>query len=136
MKKVMFLLPLFIMLSIAVASAQCCKAGMANAGCSKASTAATSDPSIEKRQAEDGTVAFVRKEADQQGNVRFVSVQYDESTNKFVNINVAPRTMTAGDKAEMVKKGGACSAGEKKACCAGKESGKACAGEARVETNQ
>ncbi|MBP6826838.1 MAG: hypothetical protein KA165_09815, partial [Saprospiraceae bacterium] len=72
-------------------------------------------------------VSYVRKETDTQGNVKFVSVQFDESTNTFVN--VAPKTATAtatistDDKATMTKK--ACSASGTKACCAA-GAGKAC----------
>jgi predicted RNA binding protein with dsRBD fold (UPF0201 family) len=90
------------------------------------SKAASADASIEKRMADDGTVSYVRKEADAQGNVRFVSVQYDETANAFVN--VAPKTATASDKADMTKK--SCSAATTgKACCAGKSAGKSCAKE-------
>ena len=70
--------------------------------------------------ADDGSVSYVRKEADAQGNVKFVSVQYDEASSTFVN--VAPKSMPTGG---MVKK--SCSAGEAKACCsAAAKEGKAC----------
>jgi hypothetical protein len=123
MKKVIFFFAFFLAIGIAGAQAQAC-AGQASAGksccASKATSAAKSDPSIEMRKADDGTVAYVRKEADAQGNVKFVSVQFDEQSNAFVN--VAPKTIAAEDKAVMTKK--AC-AGEKKAC-AGEKGGKSC----------
>ena len=82
------------------------------------------DASIEKRLAEDGSVSYVRKEADAQGNVKFVSVQYDEVSNTFVN--AAPKSATAGAASQgMVKK--SCSASEAKACAGGAaKEGKAC----------
>ena len=141
MKKLFFLLPLFLLLSVAVVNAQsCCAHKAVGASCAnksasaspetKMSTAAAADPTIEKRQADDGTVSYVRKEADQQGNVRFVNLQYDEASNTFV---AAPaKTMTAEDKTGAVKKGAACCAGgtgAKKACCAEGGNKKACAGE-------
>lgn len=128
MKKVIFAFSFFFALGIAAASAQSChSAASASTGksccASKMASAMASDPAIEKRMADNGTVSYVRKEADAQGNVRFVSVQFDEATNAFVN--VAPKTMTAGDKAECTKKTASCTASEKKAC-AGMASGKAC----------
>ena len=86
------------------------------------SKAASSDANIEKRMADDGTVSYVRKEADAQGNVKFVSVQFDETANAFVN--VAPKTATASDKAEMTKK--SCSASEAKACAGQAGASKSC----------
>ncbi|MEI2765503.1 MAG: hypothetical protein V9F82_07435 [Dermatophilaceae bacterium] len=87
------------------------------------SKTAASDANIEKRMADDGTVSYVRKEADVAGNVKFVSVQFDETANAFVN--VAPATATASDKAVMTKK--SCSASETKACAGQAASGaKAC----------
>lgn len=129
MKKVIFAFSFFFALGIAAASAQCHSAAAATGGkaccSSKMASAMAADPAIEKRMADNGTVSYVRKEADTQGNVRFVSVQFDEATSTFVNVNVAPKTMTAGDKAECVKKTASCSASEKKAC-AGMAGGKAC----------
>ncbi|MBL7804410.1 MAG: hypothetical protein JNL02_11785 [Saprospiraceae bacterium] len=130
MKKVLFLLPFLLILGITAASAQCNKSASATTGASccssKAAKAAAADTNIEKRMAEDGTVSYVRKEADAQGNVRFVSVQYDEASNTFVN--VAPKTMTADAKAGMAKK--ACAgegAGAGKACCSsGSAQSKSC----------
>ncbi|MCC7507548.1 MAG: hypothetical protein IT259_19730 [Saprospiraceae bacterium] len=129
MKKVLFLLPFLLILGITAASAQCNKsASTTGTSCctSKAAKAAAADTNIEKRMAEDGTVSYVRKEADAQGNVRFVSVQYDEASNTFVN--VAPKTMTADAKAGMAKK--ACAgegAGAGKACCSsGSAKSKSC----------
>ncbi len=132
MKKGIFLLSFFFVLGIAAANAQSCHGASASAtkSCcaSKAAKAATSDASIEKRMTEDGAVSYVRKESDAQGNVKFVSVQYDEATSTFVN--VAPKGAVA--EGGMVKK--SCSAEEMKACagksdmkaCAGKGEGKAC----------
>ena len=128
MKKAIFFFAFFLAVGIVGANAQCSSAASAGKSCcaNKAAKAAASDASIEKRQAEDGSIAYVRKEADAQGSVKFVSVQYDEASNAFVN--VAPKGAAAGVATEgMVKK--SCSAGEKKACCAGgaaASSGKAC----------
>jgi hypothetical protein len=140
MKKVIFSLAFFFALGISFAQAQSCHSAAAAKSCSSASagksccagkmaSAAAADPSIEKRVADNGAVSYVRKEADQQGNVRFVSVQFDEASNAFVN--VAPKTMTADEKMGATKKE-ACMSGEKKACCASKAAGKSCAG-AKVE---
>lgn len=131
MKKAIFFFAFFLALGIAGANAQSCHASAGKACCAgKAAKAAASDASIEKRQAEDGSISYVRKEADTQGNVKFVSVQYDEASNTFVN--VAPPTAAAGTTEGMVKK--SCSAGEKKACCAGGgEKGKACCAGKKAE---
>lgn len=124
MKKAIFFFAFTFVFGAFAANAQSCHAaaGEGKACCAnKAAKAAAADPSIEKRQAEDGSIAYVRKEADTQGNVKFVSVKYDEVSNAFVN--VAPG-MTVTDKTEMTKK--SCSAAASgKACCAGGE-GKAC----------
>lgn len=127
MKKAIFFFAFIFALGLANANAQACCAGK-SACASKVAKAASSDASIEKRMADDGTVSYVRKEADAQGNVRFVSVQYDEASNAFVN--VAPKTATASDKATMTKKA-CCASGASasKACCAGKSANKACAKE-------
>lgn len=126
MKKVLLLLTFFAAVGLATASAQSC-GGAAAAGKSccanKAAKAAASDATIEKRTADDGSVAYVRKESDAQGNVKFVSVQFDEASNAFVN--VAPKGMAASDKEGMVKKSASCS-GEKKAGCGSASAGKAC----------
>ena len=123
MKKVIFFFAFFLALGIAGVQAQTCT-GHASAGksccASKLSSAAASDPNIEMRKADDGTVAYVRKEADAQGNVKFVSVQFDEKSNTFVN--VAPKTIAAEDKTGMTKK--ACSSDKK--ACAGEKGGKSC----------
>lgn len=128
MKKAIFLLSFFFALGIATANAQSCHSASATKACcaNKAAKAAASDASIEKRQAEDGTVSYVRKETDAQGNVMFVSVQYDEGTNTFVNVAPKSATISADDKAAATKKAAACSASEKKACAGGAASGKAC----------
>lgn len=123
MKKAIFFFAFIFALGLANANAQSCCAGK-TACANKMAKAAAADTNIEKRMADDGTVSYVRKEADAQGNVRFVSVQYDEATNAFVN--VAPKTATASDKADMTKK--ACSSSEAKACSGAAGSGKACAG--------
>lgn len=120
MKNAILMLAFFLAVGISTASAQSCHASAtaSKASCTaKASTAAAADPTIEKRQAEDGTLSFVRKEADQQGNVRFVSVQFDEAQNAFVNA-APPKTATEAAKVGVTKKE-ACAAGGKKACCAG-----------------
>ena len=95
MKKLIFLLPFMIFLSVAVVNAQSCGAGSASAtkSCcsSKAAKAASADTNIEKRMADDGSVSYVRKETDTQGSVRFVSVQFDEASSTF--INVAPEAL-------------------------------------------
>jgi hypothetical protein len=130
MKKVFFFLVFFAALCVTSANAQC-SAGTASTAVkpccmAKAAKAATSDASIEMRKADDGTVSYVRKEADAAGTVKFVSVQFDEASSSFVN--VAPKSMTATEKSGMTKK--SCSAGassEKKGCCAGGEK-KSCGG--------
>lgn len=140
MKKGIFLLSFFFVLGIAAANAQSChesaSAGASKACCtSKAAKAATSDASIEKRMADDGTVSYVRKESDAQGNVKFVSVQYDEVSNTF--INVAPKSISAENTAGMTKK--SCAAGASKACCAGgaaKEGKACCAAKAGAKVEQ
>lgn len=125
MKKVAFLLSFFFVLGMAAVNAQSCCAGGAGKSCAaKVSKAASADPTIEKRQSDDGSVAYVRKEADAQGNVKFVSVQFDEASNAFVN--VAPKMISADDKAVTTKKAAACSASEMKSCSGEKSGGKAC----------
>ena len=132
MNKVILAFAFFFTLGLSAASAQSCHGAAASSGksccSSKMASAMAADPSIEKRMADNGAVSYVRKEADAQGNVRFVSVQFDEATNKFVNVNTAPKAMTAEDKAGCVKKtASCCSSAEKKACAgAGAGSGKAC----------
>ncbi|MBN8680523.1 MAG: hypothetical protein J0M29_20025 [Chitinophagales bacterium] len=128
MKKAIFFFAFFLAVGIVSANAQC-QGASASAGKSccanKAAKAASADASIEKRLAEDGSISYVRKESDAQGNVKFVSVQYDEASNAFVN--VAPKSATAGAGASegMVKK--SCSASEAKACAGGAANGgKAC----------
>lgn len=138
MKKGLFLLSFFFVLGIAAANAQSCHAAGKSCCASKAAKAASADTNIEKRMADDGTLSYVRKEADAQGNVKFVSVQFDEASNTFVN--VAPKSISNDDKAGLTKKacagsgeGKACSAGEAKACGAGKEGKACCAAKAKVE---
>lgn len=122
MKKLLFVFGFLFTLSLAAVNAQSCQ-GSAAAGKSccagKVAKAAAADPSIEKRMNDQGAVSYVRKETDQQGNVKFVSVRYDEGTNTFVN--EAPKSLSADAKAGMVKKEGkACAGGaEGKACCKG-----------------
>lgn len=131
MKNVVLFFSFFFVLGITAANAQSCHGAAAAEGksccASKMAKAAAADPSIEKRMADDGSVAYVRKESDAQGNVKFVSVQFDETSSSF--INVAPKTLSADAKAGMVKKScagdmKACAGGEKKAC--GAKEGKAC----------
>lgn len=139
MKNVILMLAFFLAAGIATANAQACHATAATAGAgksccaSKAASAAANDPTIEKRQAENGAMSYVRKEADQQGNVRFVSVTFDEGQNAFVNV-APPATVSETEKAGMVKKAASCTVGEKKACCAGgTKSGKSCSAAAKVD---
>jgi len=117
MKKAIFFFAFFLTVGIVSADAQCSSSASAGKACcsNKAAKAASSDASIEKRQAEDGSIAYVRKEADAQGNVKFVSVQYDEASNAFVN--VAPKTANVASTEGMAKK--SCSASEMKACAGG-----------------
>ena len=127
MKKAIFFFAFFLAVGIVSANAQC-QGSSASAGKSccanKAAKAASADASIEKRLGDDGAISYVRKEADAQGNVKFVSVQFDEASNTFVN--AAPKSATAGAASEgMVKK--SCSASEAKACAGGAaKEGKAC----------
>lgn len=117
MKKGVFLFAFLFALGIAAADAQSCQGKAASASkacCMKADKAAAADASIEKRMSDDGTVAYVRKESDAQGNVKFVSVKYDETSDAFVN--VAPKTVSANATSGMTKK--SCAAGASKACCA------------------
>jgi len=127
MKKGIFLFAFLFAFGIAAADAQSCQAKAASASkacCMKADKAASADASIEKRMADDGTVSYVRKESDAQGNVKFVSVKYDETSDAFVN--VAPKTASAGVTSGMTKKSCA-AAGASKACCAkGAGADKAC----------
>jgi hypothetical protein len=134
MKKVLFLFSFLFALSLGAANAQC-SGGSASAGKSccagKVAKAAAADATIEKRVDDAGVVSYVRKEQDQQGNVKFVSVRFDEGANTFVN--EAPKSLSADAKTGMVKKEGkACAAaGEGKACCKGgaAASGKSCSKE-------
>ncbi len=126
MKNAILMLAFFLAVGIATANAQACHAtaGAGKSCCaSKAASAAAKDPTIEKRQAENGAMSYVRKEADQQGNVRFVSVTYDEGQNSFVNVappaTATATTVTEAEKVNVVKKQTSCAAGAKKACCAG-----------------
>jgi hypothetical protein len=125
-KAILFFVFLFVA-GLATSNAQCAAsaAGAQKSCCAgKVAKAASADPSIEKRMADNGTVSYVRKETDTQGNVKFVSVQFDEASNAFVN--VAPKTMTAETKeAGMVKKSCA-AAGAGKACCKSGEAAKSC----------
>ena len=127
MKKALICFAFFFALGMAAANAQSCGAS-ASAGkaccAGKIAKAAAADPSIEKQTAQDGTVAYVRKEADAQGNVRLVSVKFDEVAGAFVN--VAPKMMSADAKEGMTKKEASCSMAEKKACCAAGGEKKAC----------
>ncbi len=144
MKKALLFFAFSFAFGLGAAYAQSCQSAASTApkSCcaskSAAAKAAAADPSIEKRMAEDGTVSYVRKETDAQGNARFVSVRFDEQTQTFVN--VAPQTastMTQG----MTKK--SCSAEEAKACagkggakaCAGKADGKACCASKKASTS-
>lgn len=125
MKKALICFVLFFAFGMAVANAQCASASAGKSCCSgKMAKAAAADPSIEKQTASDGSVAYVRKEADAQGNVRLVSVKFDELTSTFVN--VAPKSLSADVKDGMTKKEASCTTAEKKACCAAGGEKKAC----------
>lgn len=129
MKKAIFFLSFFFVLGIAAANAQSCSsAATASKSCcaNKAAKAAAADATIEKRQAEDGTVSYVRKETDTQGNVKFVSVQYDEASSTFVNVAPKSAIIAVEDKEASTKKAASCSPSEKKACAGAAASGKAC----------
>jgi hypothetical protein len=137
MKKAIFFLSFFFVLGIAAANAQCSGAtATASKSCcaNKAAKLAAADATIEKRQAEDGTVSYVRKEVDAQGNVQFVSLQFDEKTNTFVNAAPKSATIAADDKAAATKKA-ACTTSEKKACAASAGSGKACCASKTAKTS-
>ena len=127
MKKAIFFFAFTFVLGTFAANAQSCSgAAVGTKSCcaGKIAKAAAADPSIEKRQSDDGTVAYVRKEADTQGNVQFVSVQFDEASNAFVN--VAPPATLVTDRTTMTKKSASCTTSEKKACAGGAGTGKAC----------
>ncbi len=142
MKKAFLFFAFLFALGMGAAQAQSCQGAAATApkSCcaskSAAAKAAAADPSIEKRTAEDGSVSYVRRETDAQGNVRFVNVRFDEQTKTFVN--VAPPAAAEG----MTKK--SCSAAEAKACagqagakaCAGKAEGKACCAAKKAAVEQ
>ncbi len=127
MKKAIFFFAFTFVLGAFAANAQCSGASASTApkSCcaSKIAKAAAADPSIEKRQSDDGSVAYVRKEADAQGNVKFVSVQFDEAANTFVN--VAPTSLTTNNSDMTKKTAKACAGGasEGKACCKSKATG-------------
>jgi hypothetical protein len=136
MQKVLFLLSFLFVVGAATANAQSCggaktaSAGGKSCCASKAASAAKSDATIESRVAEDGTVSYMRKEADQTGNVRLVSVQYDEASNAFVNVAPKGSTSTTTATDGMVKKSCGTSAttatGGKACCSSGKAEGKSC----------
>ncbi len=126
MKKAILFLSFLFTLGITTANAQSCASAGKSCCASKMAKAAASDATIEKRQTDEGAVTYVRKETDTDGNVKFVSVQFDENTNTFVNVAPKSATASADSKATMTKK--SCSASEKKACCAGKAGAKSCAG--------
>ena len=131
MKKVLFLFGFLFALSLGAVNAQSCASAGKSCCSGKVAKAASADQSIEKRVDDKGVVSYVRKETDQQGNVKFVSVRFDEPSSTFVN--EAPKSMSADTKAGMVKKEGkACAAGETgKACCkSGDSAGKSCSKEA------
>jgi hypothetical protein len=119
MKKAIFLFSFLFAVGIAAAGAQSCGSHSGGSCCSaKISKAAAADPTIEQRKADNGTISYVRKSTDAQGNAQFVSVKFDEMSNAFVN--VAPKTISASDKAACTKKAACCEGGAKegKACCA------------------
>ena len=124
MKKLFLLFALLGAFSLSSSYAQSCSGAKKSAGCCamKAAKAASADASIESRTSEDGTVSYVRKETDSEGNAKFVSVRYDEKEAKFVN--VAPQGMA---KKECTAQKSSCAA--KKACCS-KDAKKSCGAKA------
>lgn len=129
MKKLFVFLAFLLAAGIATADAQSCSKSAAAgksccaskmAGVSAADKAAAADASIVKNVDANGVVSFTRKETDATGNARFVSVQYDEATNAFVN--VAPKSAQDG----MTKKACAGSDAATKACCKGGAQKAAC----------
>jgi hypothetical protein len=139
MKKVLFFFVCMFALGLTQASAQSCgakTAGVKSCCAGKAAKAAASDASIEKRANEDGSVAYVRKEADAQGNVRFVSVSFDEATSAFVNVAPAASAEKKSCASGAAAGGKACcasKAAEGKACCASKSKASCEKKEAKVE---
>jgi hypothetical protein len=130
MKKVLLFFVCCLAIGLTAANAQCHAAASAAASgksccASKMTSAAAKDATIEKRMDDNGTVSYVRREQDAStGNVRFVSVRFDEGTSTFVN--VAPKSMTDEAKSGMVKK--ECSSEASKKACSGEgmSQGKAC----------
>lgn len=82
--------------------------------------AASLDASIETKVCEkSGSVCFLKKTTDAQGNVSKSEVKYDEATAQFVSI--PENEATAGSEGKVK------SCSKSKACCAkGSASGKAC----------
>lgn len=76
---------------------------------------ASMDKTIESRTCPvSGTVSYFRKEAQPGGGVKQVDLQYDATSNTFVN--VAPSTMKGQEGCGSASK----SASSSKSCCAGK----------------
>jgi hypothetical protein len=135
MKKVLFLLSFFFALGLASVNAQSCHGAAGKSCCAdKAAKAAAADQTIEKRMNDDGTVAYVRKEADAQGNVKFVSVKFDEPSAAFVT--VAPLTASTDATTTGTSHKACAMQGSGKACCAGKEGKACCAGKAKADADQ
>ena len=134
MKKAIFFFAFTFVLGAFAANAQSCAAAGKSCCANKVAKAAAADPNIEKRMSDDGSVAYVRKEADAQGNVQFVSVKFDETANAFVN--VAPQAQVT-DKGGLTKKTTSCSATtETKACAGGAAAGKACCSSAAAPSGK
>lgn len=132
MKKVTLFLAFFAFAALgAQAQTKACCAGKAKAKaaatCSTADKAviekaAAADETIEARTAEDGSTYYVRKVADEQGQISYVPVKYCTESGKF--INESPSSCGSGDKAEAKATSGE---SKTKACCAeGAKKGKAC----------
>lgn len=83
--------------------------------------AASMDASIETKVCEkSGTVCFLKKSTDAEGNSASTEVKYDEATASFVSI--ASSDASIGEDANAAK-----SCSKSKACCKkGSKSGKAC----------
>ncbi len=111
--------------SCSAAAKASCGAGQKSCCMGKMAAAAKNDPSIEARLDPSGRTFYVRKEADVAGTARFVDVNFDEASGKFVNI--APPAKAEGAATNGMTKKEACSASEKKACSAGGEKKACCA---------
>lgn len=137
MKKVLFSLLLLSAFALTAQAQTCSKSCTAKpAGACQGTAATTStadaaaklasmDATIESRTCPvTGTVSYVRKQTQQDGTVSFVSVNYDATTNTFVN--VAPSTVEGHEGCS----GKATSTNGKSCCTSGTATGsKSCCSE-------